>query len=490
MHPLSLLIRFTILALLSSCASSPTTPTLQFTSTLNSSYYVDSNRGSDFNPGSQALPWKTIQKCLDWVSPGDICQILNGTYNESLTLKTSGTVSLPIILKCETAKSCTVNSGNSITLITGGRIHFYIIDGFRFISNYSPASQLDASLDFGKNIWDGETTKDGGNNSFIVRNCYVEGSVIFYGHNNLVENCELNGNNIWSNGITERMATSHDNVFRNNIVHDYKKRGIWSHQSTDNVTIEANTIYNLGSSGIDCDGAYIALTRCNIRNNIIYNAITVAIELENTFDSVVENNIFHSSETGISVINYNKENESDFHSQNDYKSLVTNTIIRNNVIYNMNQNGLICKAVVGNKFINNTVYDIKVAPGYWGAIGMAVYSGFYCHNWEIKNNIIAQATGAVWYETPPTNLSGFIMDNNFYDVGENEVKFTRVQRDPENWSSWTFDQWKASMRLDTQSLLGDPLFVNAASGDFHLQPNSPACNGGENGTYMGAFPCH
>jgi len=35
----------------------------------------------------------------------------------------------------------------------------------------------------------------------------------------------------------------------------------------------------------------------------------------------------------------------------------------------------------------------------------------------------------------------------------------------------------------------DPLFVNPAAGDFHLQSNSPACTGSLNGGYVGAFPC-
>jgi hypothetical protein len=46
------------------------------------------------------------------------------------------------------------------------------------------------------------------------------------------------------------------------------------------------------------------------------------------------------------------------------------------------------------------------------------------------------------------------------------------------------------MGFDVNGKIGNPLFVNAATGDFHLQSNSHACTGGENGAiYMGAFPC-
>lgn len=492
---INIFISLIIMVLLSSCVSSQSLRNPNSTPIPYPVFYIDNKLGSDSNHGSQAQPWKTIQKCLDLVQPGGTCQILNGIYYESLTLKTSGTSTAPITIKCAVEKNCTINSNISKALITGGRIHFYIIDGLEFISKYNATNQLDASLDFGKNIWDGETTKDGGNNGFVLQNCYIEGAVIFYGHNNLVQNCELNGNYIWYNGITERMATSHDNIFRNNVVHDYKIRGIWSHQATDNTTIENNTIYNIGSdseggNGVDCDGAYVAVTRCNIINNHIYNIPGQSvILLENAFNSIIENNVIHDGVTGIGIINYNIENGDGFHAKEDYKLLITNTIIRNNVIYNMTQNGLNCKAVVGNKFTNNTIYNIKVFPGYWGAIGMAEYGGFYCNKWEIKNNIVSDVENAVWYETSPTNPTDFKMDYNLYDLSINEVKFSHIQRNPEAWSNWNFSEWKAGIGLDTHSILASPLFISATTGDFKLQADSPACIGGENGTHMGAFPC-
>jgi len=36
----------------------------------------------------------------------------------------------------------------------------------------------------------------------------------------------------------------------------------------------------------------------------------------------------------------------------------------------------------------------------------------------------------------------------------------------------------------------NPLFVNLNNKDFRLQSGSPACNGGEGGTYLGAYPCN
>ena len=52
-------------------------------------YYV-APAGSDSNAGSVSSPFLTIQKCLNVVQVGNTCNISAGTYNESLTIKTSG----------------------------------------------------------------------------------------------------------------------------------------------------------------------------------------------------------------------------------------------------------------------------------------------------------------------------------------------------------------------------------------------------------------
>jgi len=191
--------------------------------------------------------------------------------------------------------------------------------------------------------------------------------------------------------------------------------------------------------------------------------------MENGFNSTIENNIMHDSTTGIGVINYNINNGSDaFVSDKDYKGLMTNTIIRNNLIYNMSSNGVLCKAVRGIQLLNNTIYNVKVSGGYWGAIGLAAYTNVPCPDWTIKNNIVSQSPQTVWYQgAAPETIA-----TNFYDVFNVSVY---------NSGNKTFSQWQA-MGFDVNGKIGNPLFVNAATGDFHLQTNSPACG-------TGAFPC-
>jgi hypothetical protein len=450
-----------LLIALVGCAAPP-----EYTAQLEAVYYV-SPSGVDTNPGTQSQPWKTIQKCLNTVKAGDTCNVLSGTYAEALTIKVTGTPTARITLLCNGL--CTVNSGASRTIATSGAISYYTIDGFRLLSTLvnSAGDPMSASVSFSYNFWGDGHTFERGNDGFILRNCYVEGAVYFYGSDNLVENCELNGRGLVPNGLTERSQPSENNVFRNNIIHDYTIRAGWSLQMTDNTLWTGNTIYNVGE-GIDCDGAGSAVYGCNITNNLIYNSTgEVAILLENTFDSLITNNVIHSSIRGISVINYNISNGTDpFKSDRDYKGLVTNTIISHNLIYNISNDGVLCKATRGNTLEHNTIQNVRTVLGYWAGIGLAGYTQVYCPDWVISGNIVSLSPKTIWYEgnVPIT------INNNYYDV------FSMVGS-----GTKTFAQWQA-MGKDVNSIIGNPMFVNPASGDFHLQPGSPACG-------YGAYPC-
>ena len=49
-------------------------------------YYVDQNnpQTSDSNPGTEDLPWKTIQKAAETIMAGDTVYVKEGTYNEQI----------------------------------------------------------------------------------------------------------------------------------------------------------------------------------------------------------------------------------------------------------------------------------------------------------------------------------------------------------------------------------------------------------------------
>ncbi len=415
-------------------------------------HYVAKN-GNNTNPGTLAQPWLTIQKCLDQVQPGASCEILGGTYNEALVLKNSGTQAGRITLKNYNGQEVIVNSGSSKTIVTGGRIDYYTIDGLKLIASFTPANEADVSIELGINIPFSRTDKTMGNHGFVFRNCYIEGTIHFYGHNNLMENCELNGKNIYQNALLDNFATSYDNVYRNNTIYDYRIRGIWSMESTNNILIEGNTIHNI-QHGIDCDGAAISVTNCKVIDNHIYNVGISewgsGIFLENCFSCLVENNIVHDIQNGAGIyaINYGNGDSIGWHTFNniEYRSLSSNTRISGNLIYNyITSAGLYVTSVNGLVIDHNTFYTVSTFP----AIGLHTESDStgvsYAPKDETITNNIFFGTGVKWF-SPTTGL------------------------------------------LSIGNFAGDPGFVSPPA-DFHLKTNSLGCTAGAEGTYVGAFSC-
>lgn len=415
-------------------------------------YYV-AKTGSNVNPGTLAQPWLTIQKCLDQVQPGASCEILGGLYAEALVLKNSGTQAARITLKNYNNQVVTVNSGSSKTIVTGGRVDYYTIEGLRLIASFTPANQSDVSVDFGKNVPFSATSTSVGNHGFILRNCYLEGAIHFYGHSNLVENCELNGKSLYHNAIIENFATSNNNIYRNNTIHHYLVRGVWSMNATSNLLVDGNTIYDV-QYGIDCDGAAVAISGCRILNNHIYNVGArqwgTAVFLENCFNCVVQGNTIHDLQNGpgIYAINYGNGDSTGWHTLNnlEYRNRASNTRISQNLIYSYkNGAGIFVTSVSGLVIDQNTFYTVSTYP----AIGLhaeqdAAGVTYLPKDETITNNLFYK-TGAKWFSA----TSGLVSAGNF---------------------------------------TGDPGFVNPPV-DFHLKANSPACTAGIGGKYAGVFAC-
>jgi len=392
--------------------------------------------GNDSNPGTLAQPLKTIQKCLDRVQPGDTCEIMGGTYNESLTLKTSGTVSAPIYLHGD--GGVTVNSGANEAINVGSNVHYYTIENIKFISTRS-----EYTLDF-QGGWD--RFGDTGNNGFILRGLYVEGGVNFYGHNNLVENSELNGRGVAHSGIHERDKPSHDNTYRNNRIHDYTSRGIWSMDMTARDTVEGNTIYNIGGWGINFDGASYGEQSHIVWGNTIY-AVTgegVGIQLENNFGTLVDGNTVYNVTTGVHTVSYGLTG-SHIASQ-EYRLTDTGNVISNNVIHDTGAEGILCRSAPGGSAINNTIYNTNTSRTYFGAVGLSRNYDYYCRNWRITGNKISVTNSyAFWMEFQNSDYGTLILNGNYYDFASTAKEYYRTtytSRTASTVSTWALGQMR------------------------------------------------
>jgi hypothetical protein len=114
----SLALPLALLILPAGAASAP----LGATTTPAACTLVASPTGSDSGSGTPAAPFQTVQKLISSLTPGQTGCVKQGTYDEDVTFRTSGTATAPITL--------TSYPGQTATIV--GRM--YIVDGANYVT--------------------------------------------------------------------------------------------------------------------------------------------------------------------------------------------------------------------------------------------------------------------------------------------------------------------------------------------------------------------
>ena len=129
--------------------------TIIVTITTGLSHFV-STTGNDSNPGTYALPWRTIQHAANSAQPGDRVYVRGGTYYGSINVPGSGSATTgPIVFQSFPGEQAVIDgSGNAWT---GGELmglvnligaHSYIvIEGFE-IRNWTSSIATHIPLAF------------------------------------------------------------------------------------------------------------------------------------------------------------------------------------------------------------------------------------------------------------------------------------------------------------------------------------------------------
>ena len=216
-------------------------------------YYVSSSLGADTNLGTEAAPFKTINKGIAEVGPGGTVYVMEGDYRD----ENAGT---PVISFSEDTNGLTDSAGNLYVYSSCQNVnnpHVVTINkagnetqGYITLKNYQNHRP--------KIIFDGQGgIKLGANaNYVIVEGFEVEGpsqsitydQAILNRRNRITlkESQAINNNNhsyFSGKGIWGGYDAHHHIIIRNNIVHDTPGSGIRFNDS-DYVTVENNTVYN------------------------------------------------------------------------------------------------------------------------------------------------------------------------------------------------------------------------------------------------------
>lgn len=399
-----------------------------------SSYYVYT-KGNDKNAGTLEKPFCTIQKALDVAKAGDKVYIRKGTYNEQLTVKTSGTKDSPIrisnynneTVKVDGSNKSSKNSYGSIALLSIINKSYITIEGIEF-RNLSTT---------GTSVVHGITVMGYGD-GVTIKNCKIHNieakndtrkanghgiSVYGFDSDKSISNITLSGNEVYDcilgcsesialNGnvtnftVTKNIVHDNDNIGIDFIGHEGSCKSSSKDRARDGVCSD-NYIYNITS-----------------KNNHVYggHASAGGLYVDGGKNIIMERNILKNCDVGISIASEHEGKDAD------------NIVIRNNLVTDcLSYAGIIFGGSSSKngtakniKIYNNTVYHCKT--------GLVIQNANSSTN-DVRNNIIYKSTRNAMYGT----------------VGKNVV---------------------------SNNLTEDPSFVDESNGNFRLKENSIAIDKG------------
>jgi parallel beta-helix repeat protein len=141
----------------------------------------------------------------------------------------------------------------------------------------------------------------------------------------------------------------------------------------------------------------------------------------------------------------------------------TGIVLENNIVYRCKSAGF-HQHYGKENVIRNNIFAFNVENQLMRSREEAHTSFFFTNNIVLFNS--GNLLGSYWKNDQ------FVIDSNLYW----DTRWTGNTPQPK-FSDATFEQWKARGH-DTNSVFADALFVDAAKGDFHFQPNSPAARMG------------
>lgn len=233
-------------------------------------HYV-SPLGSDSNPGTPKRPWRTIQKALNTLRPGQTALVLGGTYTENLMFRRRGTASAPITVAADPGDRVVLRPAKASpdgvdwypVQITGSyfRLHGFVIENGLGTSDanvylWGGASHIELS---GNDIQHGQDQGIFADNTtsylYLLANRIHDN-----GWNHVSDQHQSNG--IYLEG--------RDDLVANNLIYNQSHGfGLQIYPANHDTIVVDNTIAASAHSSIVVGGSG-GVSHITIRNNILY----------------------------------------------------------------------------------------------------------------------------------------------------------------------------------------------------------------------------
>jgi len=262
--------------------------------------------------------------------------------------------------------------------------------------------------------------------------------------------------------------------------------------------ISNNTFTSSYTCPGQCDEPKTLFVRCGTHNTVSGNVVrstgdAMGVRFRDEFDySTVSNNTFwvNTAEGAFAAFNITAGNADKHHPRNN---LFTGNLIRgdNDSALNLQSPG------INNTFSYNTIWSNDNYAG--NSINFSPGNNVYNHNTFVNKGtgrIVYMTYGNAGSDTWTNNIfsyegretfwfdgwafSRYVGNNNLFHSRTGAAQFTPNGSSLAGWKS-------AASPDDSASIEGNPLFTNAASGDFSLGASSPARLAASDGTAIGAW---
>jgi hypothetical protein len=295
----SLALPLALLILPAGAASAP----LGATTTPAACTLVASPTGSDSGSGTPAAPFQTVQKLISSLTPGQTGCVKQGTYDEDVTFRTSGTATAPITL--------TSYPGQTATIV--GRM--YIVDGANYVTvtgldlnGENPQQALSPMIDANNATFSYDNvTNDHTGTCFGIGSAtwgWATGTLIT--HDTIHDCGQLPATNS-QHGLYIGAATNTTIAW--SLIYGNADRGIQLYPDAQHTTIDHDIIDDNGEGIIISGAGGVASSYTNVYDNILSNA-NVRHDVESYWppgnpvgvDNTVHNNcIWGGREGGIGM---------------------------------------------------------------------------------------------------------------------------------------------------------------------------------------------
>ena len=449
-------------------------------------FYVATG-GNDANAGTEAAPWRTIQRAADTARPGSTVNVRDGIYEERVNINVSGSPTGGYITFRSYPGETAILDGGHLTpdrrsgMLVIHNKSYIRIEGFEIRNFRTPEHRLtplgisitgsgthiellDNNVHHIENNFEGRDRPGSGGNGFgiavygtdaktPISHLVIDGNEVHHLKTGSSESLVVNGN-VTNFRITHNIVHDNNNIGIDVIGFEHTAPDPAVDQARDGV-VSGNLVYNITSRGNPAYGN---------------DESSDGIYVDGGTRVLIERNILHNVDYGIELAS-------------EHRARTTSYITaRNNLIYNCHTAGVSIGGYGAERggtdhctVVHNTLYGDDTSNTGTGEFQMQ----FNMTNNKFEHNIIYAGTRCLMTASKSgrmeTNTPTVTINFNVYYCNAGAPGSTW------NWhpSSYKgFDNWVQATGNDGHSRFMDPGFVDTSKMDFHLRSDSAVTDAG------------